>query len=119
MIKQEWKGKGFFSYGNTQSRGNAILFNPKTDFTIHRTQIDPGGNWIVLDLEMISLRFTLISLYGPNEDSPDFFDNIGKMITDFNNPHVILCGDWNLTQDQAIDNCNYLHVNNPRAKKAV
>ena len=32
---------------------------------------------------------------------------------------LILCGDWNLIQDQKIDSTNYVHINNKNAREAV
>ena len=34
------------------------------------------------------------------------------IITEFENPHVVICEDWNLVQD-------HVHVNNPRARQQV
>ena len=48
-----------------------------------------------------------------------FFSDIQQNIIDFENPHTVICGDWNLVQDFTLDTYNYLHVNNPRATQQV
>lgn len=54
----------------SNSRGVAILFSNESGVKIHDICKDEGGNYIVLDLEIDDLRFTLVNIYGPNEDSP-------------------------------------------------
>ena len=55
----------------------------------------------------------------PNEDKPDFYDNLQQSVIEFNNEHIIYCGDWNLVLDQNIDTENYRNINNPRARENV
>ena len=119
LIGREWNGEVYCSYFNSQARGVTILFNKNFDYTIHDVKIDPNGNYIVIDLTFHDTRFTLCSLYGPNKDSPDFYNNIKKMIQDFQNTNDIICGDWNLVQNPDLDTQNYVHVNNPKARKVV
>ena len=63
---------------------------------------------ICLTLKINALIFNLVTIYAPNNDSPEFF-------TDYN----IICGDYNLILDPVIDNNNYKHVNNPKARSTV
>jgi exonuclease III len=64
-------------------------------------------------------KFTLVNLYGPNSDSPGFYDTILGVIEDFGNESVIICGDWNLVLDPQEDAAFYKQNNNPRAGEAV
>ena len=59
------------------------------------------------------------ALYGPNDDRPIFYQNLAHDIAEFDNNSMILCGDWNLVMEQEKDTENYLHMNNPNAKRAV
>ena len=93
----------------------SILFNDSVDVNVRRVKTDSGGNLVVLDLKIYEYEITLASLYAPNTDSPDFFSNLESIILEFENPHVIICGDWNLVQDKDLDMYNYLHVHHPRA----
>ena len=74
---------------------------------------------LILDLELEGKRFTLVNIYGPNEDSPGFFLKIQEIIEDYDNEHVIICGDFNLVQNQELDTYNYINVNYPNAKESV
>jgi exonuclease III len=118
-IEEEWNGKCFFSHKNTQSRGTAILFNNNLDFEVHECKSDQEGNWVILDITIEDYRFTFITIYGPNEDTPAFYTNLAHFMENIDNPHILICGDWNLTKNQGLDNFNYLHINNPNAKNKV
>ena len=80
---------------------------------------DDRGNMLILDIELEGKKFTLANIYGPNEDSPGFFLKVQEKIEEFDNEHVILCGDFNLVQSQELDTYNYINVNNPNAKESV
>lgn len=101
------------------SRGVAVLFNNDFEFKVNNIDRDENGNWIVLNICMLSMNITLVSLYGPNDDQPNFYTHVKNVVNNFGNPHCILCGDFNLVQDQNLDTFNYLNRNNPKAKEIV
>ena len=68
-------------------------------------------------MEVQGKEITLVNLYGPNEDSPQFYENIVKKISEFENENVIICGDWNLILDENKDCSNYLCINNQKVRK--
>ena len=96
-----------------------ILINNNFEYKVERVETDPNGNFIILDIKMQDKRFTLVNLYGPNEDKPQFFNNIRQKLVQYENDLTILCGDWNLVINPDIDTYNYLHINNPRARQTV
>ena len=121
FIQTQWgNNKCIFSSGTSNKRGVAILFKKNLDFTIHNHLSDPEGNFIIIDITVENHRFTLINLYGPNNDSPIFFDNIMSkaQVINSNNP-FILCGDYNVVQDYNLDNYNYKTENNKKAHNKI
>ena len=68
---------------------------------------------------MSDKTLTLASIYGPNDDRPQFYKNLRKNISDFSNDNVVICGDWNLVLDPDMDTENYRHINNPNARQEV
>ena len=58
----------------------------------------------------------LLNVYGPNQDSPNFYNYIIKKINGSENDQVIICGDWNFVIDPEIDCENYVHANNLNAR---
>ena len=115
----EWGFKAIFSSGTSTSRGVAVLFKNSFSFEILHTVLDANGNYIILDVKTQEQQFTLCALYGPNEDSPNFFENISQIVNNMNNLSIIMVGDWNVVMDYEKDNLNYRHKNNPNAQKHI
>ena len=67
-----------------------------------------------------SLRLSGTTLvYGPNKDNPQFYRNLKEKYSEFDNEILIICGDRNFVQNPEVDYFNYLHMNNPHARKVV
>ena len=93
----------------------AILFSKSLDFKIHNYISDPKGNYIICDLSVEDNRFTLINLYGPNKDTPVFFETILNIAETIGNINLMICGDFNVIQDEKLDYYNYKSINNKKA----
>ena len=76
----EWGYDAYFSSYASNSRGVAILFKNSFEFKVHRDIKDKNGNFIILDITVSDYRFTLVAVYGPNEDNPEFFFQIYILI---------------------------------------
>lgn len=118
-VRAEWGGEVVFNSFQSNSRGVCILFSNEIEYKILKSKADQNGNLLALDLELEGKRLTLINIYGPNEDSPNFYTYVSTVIEEFNNEEVIICGDFNLVQNQESDTYNYRNINNPRAKETV
>ena len=118
-ISCNWGYECFFSSFRSNSRGVAILFNNNFDFKVIKEKTDNHGNIISLEILVGENTLNLVNIYGPNNDSPNFFANIFEMIEDFNSNSVIICGDFNLVLNPDIDYFNYLNINNPKATKTL
>ena len=110
--KTEWGYSAFFASRSSTSRGVAILFKNSFQYNIHKEIKDPNGNFIILDITIQDQRLSLVALYGPNDDTPDFFENLKNKIVVLGNSSIIIGGDWNVVQDFYLDTDNYLHKNN-------
>ena len=120
IIRSEWGLECVFSSYKSNSRGVAILFNNNFEVKILREKKDVDGNLLCLDLEIDNVRLTLLTIYGPNIDSPWFYDKVSDILHEFNNENYIICGDFNLVLDSDLDyDEGYRHVNNPRARDKV
>ena len=60
-----------------------------------------------------SVKINFINIYTPNQDDPTFFHNIKAIGNNVESDYIIICGDFNLVMDPALDSFNYR--NNPRA----
>ena len=54
---------------------------------------------------------TLENFYGPNHDSPNFYNTDTQIITVFENDQVIVCGDWNFIINPELGSDNNINVN--------
>ena len=91
-----WGNECYFSSYTSNARGTAILFNKNKEIKIHDTKTDSNGNMLALDLTIESKRITLINIYGPNVDTPVFYEGITNTLESFKNEACIICGDFNL-----------------------
>ncbi|KAJ8026875.1 hypothetical protein HOLleu_31834 [Holothuria leucospilota] len=118
-ISTEWGGNCFIAPGTNNSRGVAILFNDNFNVTVTRIHCNSNGNLIAVAFQTCQYEVTLVVLYGPNTDTPAFFNEVQNIIEDFNTPHCIVVGDWNVVLDTDMDSLNYLHTNNPKSRQVV
>jgi exonuclease III len=65
--------------------------------------------------------FVLVNLYGPNRDSPQFYEGIINWLSriDTHSSNIIVVGDWNLVLDPELDYDHYKHINNPKSVEVV
>ena len=104
----------------TQSRRTAILIDNTFEFEIIKDICDVSGNYSLLELSLHNgFSFVIGSIYGPNQDNPTFITDLADLLEDFNNPNIMLGGDWNCTRKYTLDNLNYRNQNNKRMTLAI
>ena len=118
-VRNEWGYRIFMAGLTSNKRGVMILLNNNFQHDIGRTVTDPNGNFLILEITIKGKKITLVNIYGPNEDCPQFYYNIKQKVEEFDNDMTIICGDWNLILDPDLDCENYKHINNPKARGAV
>ena len=119
-VKEEWGYISIVSPYTTQARGTAILIDNTFEFSLGEKRISEIGNYSLVELNLpTGLSIVLGSIYGPNQDTQEFYKDLGKLIDNFENPSIILGGDWNSTRDFSIDNKNYKAINNPKITKEI
>lgn len=88
------------------------FFNNNFEFKVHQDRKDKAGNLIALDLAIEGNMVTLINIYGPNTDSPEFYEYVREIFLELDNDFFILVGDFNLALNPVIDTeLNYLLIN--------
>ena len=95
------------------------MFNNNFDFKICHTNTDLQGNYLIIKIKTSQQELILANVYGPNRDTPEFYQNIKDILASYQNQNIIIGGDWNLVLDTEKDYKNYLHVNNPNARNVV
>ena len=118
-IRAQWGYDCYFSSYTSNSRGIAILMNNNFEYTLRKEIKDENGNYLALDITIDEKNITIISVYGPNTDKPEFFENIANIIDNLDNEKIILCGDFNLVLDPVLDYDNYKNINNKKARQKL
>ena len=81
---------------------------------------DNAGNLLQIFMDFNDKKILLSGLYGPNLDSPQFYEEqVFSAIDLFLPEYSIFVGDWNLVLDQIKDTQNYLRENNTLARNTV
>jgi len=93
------KGYDFIHNSKGSSRGVGILFKSTLLYKIHSKTLDFADNYILVDVTIENFRLTIGSVYGPNRDDLEFFDNLKLDVRNVGQNSVILGGDWNCTYD--------------------
>ena len=109
--KNEWGGEAFFSHGTTAARGVAIFTSKSIASKISKVEIKEDGRLIIVDLKENGVNLTIVSLYAPNEDIPEFFTKIIEKLRN-RQEHKIIIGDFNLALDVDMDRLNTYNNNN-------
>ena len=117
----EWGGKINFASYTSQARGVAIFFRKELPIEIIEDTIynDNSGNFTCLNVKFEEYVINLSCIYGPNEDNPQFYENIVlKQIETHqeSSDFVILGGDLNLVMSQDLDTFGYTAEHNVNAK---
>ena len=116
-FEQDWGGKCVLNSYFSDSRGVAILFNQTSNIQIKEVQKDDLGNLLILNLIFMQhFEFVLVVLYGPNRDTPRFYEDL--LFNYYDSP-IICCGDWNLVQRYDLDTFGYVRENNKKAREKV
>jgi hypothetical protein len=95
------------------------LFKNSFEFKVYRDIKDKNGNFIILDITVSDYRFTLVAVYCPNEDNPEFFSNLFSNIILCENTSIISVGDWNVVQNYEKDTLNYVNQNIPNSQETL
>ena len=73
-LRKEWNGHVELSAKTSASRGVAVLFSKNLEYSINKVEADSNGSFLIIDVSIIGLpRLTLVNIYAPNKDSPQFF----------------------------------------------
>ena len=73
LIRSQWGFDCIFNSFTSNSRGVCVLFHNNFQYKVNNIKSDLNGNFLILDISIDDRRFTLVNLYGPNNDSPAFF----------------------------------------------
>lgn len=99
----EWGGKMYFAHGSNDSKGVAIWIKKGSPIRVQNQITDVKGRYIILDVCYEGNNYSLVNLYAPNNDNPQFFRNVFQRMEQFPNDYKIIGGDFNLVLDNEKD----------------
>ena len=100
---REWGSTALWSHGTSNSKGTAILINKNIDYNILKSTIDSDGRYIIIDIKIADVTYTLINIYAPNNDCPEFFKNVENELDNFVCENIIYAGDFNFVLNLTLD----------------
>lgn len=101
-LSKRWPGQVFHANFSSHARGVVILIHRSLPFQVTRTIQDPSGRYIIVQGSILTQKLNLINIYGPNEDSPSFFEKLFLTVSDLEGFNII-GGDFNCTLDPIMD----------------
>ena len=119
LFKDLWDGEILLNGKSTNSRGVAIFLSKSLEYKISNISRDKDGNLIQVDIQTNDISIRIVTIYSPNKDTPAFFDQINNMVDQNEQMYTLICGDFNLVLNPAMDTHNYLHINNPNARNKL
>lgn len=102
-LQRSWVGQVFHSGFNNKARGTAILINKNTQFKPSNIISDPNGRYVIVPGILYNSQVTLVSVYAPNWDNPDFFTTLFSKLPDLNLYQLIMGGDFNCILNTVLD----------------
>ena len=101
-LKRGGYSQVFYSSFTSRARGVAILINKSTPFQLISSTKDKGGRYVIIRGSIYSQPITLVNIYAPNHDDPQFFldifFNLGSTPSE-----TFIGGDFNLVLDPELD----------------
>ena len=111
--KSEWGGAISFDHDKSNSRGVCILYSPKLDVRVIKSQRSTIGRYLISQVKINDQEFTIANIYGPNESSSDFFRDIFDKICQTEQTNQIIAGDFNVVLNPMIDKKSVLTTQKP------
>ena len=114
--RQEWGAKIYFSHGDSNSRGVAVLCsNQCSPLDIRR---DEEGRLITVKVTVQDTLWAIVNVYAPNRDTPQFMERVFNVGEIYKSERVIIAGDFNLVLDEEMDSYNRV-TNNKKSASVI
>ena len=115
MWQTESNTQIIFNHGESSSRGVCIMLDKNLKPIINKISRDESGRILILDLIVNDQKITVANIYAPNEDDPEFFMQLFKLLEQHDNQQLIIVGNFNLVMETSLDASNIERKNNSNA----
>ena len=106
---KEWKGQIFFSDGEANSKGVAILIPNELaeTFELIESKKDDYGRFLLINCKIHDIQLILINIYSPTKDNPsgqdNFYNYIYEIVDTYSDQNIIIGGDFNTYLNNNLD----------------
>lgn len=97
-LKCNWISQVYQSTFTSHACGVAILFRKNIPLQVTSVVTDHLGRYLIVS-GINSLPLTLLNVYGPNADEPNFFRKVFNLLPGDNDSNIIIAGDLNCYLD--------------------
>ncbi|VDI10222.1 Hypothetical predicted protein [Mytilus galloprovincialis] len=115
--KREWGGDIYFSHGETNSKGVAILFNSSTDYILKEKIADENGRYLILTVEIDNTDFVFVNYYAPTKnfenDQIEYIEKLKILLNEKLEQNLVLGGDFNTILNPSLDKMGGSKYNTP------
>jgi len=119
LWEKDWKGKILASEGKGNKKGVTLLLAEHLDHELINEYKDKHGRWIVLNLKIKDIPYTIATYYGPNKDHPSHVEKMINKIDEINNNKVMICGDFNFVFNTRLDKLGGRDTTNYKCRQTV
>ena len=119
LWENQWGHKVLASNGSSNTCGVMTLFNKKLSNSVKDIVRDMEGRYIICKIEINNYSFCIANIYAPNEDRPDFFDNIFTIVKNMDCVYNIIGGDFNTVINAQLDRKNGMTYHKRHMKKLM
>ena len=117
--KMIWNNECYLHGQRTNARGVGILINNNFEHEVIECNKDTDGNYLQLIMKIQTFKINLITIYAPNIDRPEFFNQIRDLMNKTDTDYIVVCGDFNLVLNPQLDSMNYKNINHPRSRQIL
>ena len=110
-----WGSKIYYSHGESNTRGVAILLDKKLNYQVHNIISSKDDQYLIMYCTLKQKKLLLVNIYAPNQDTPMFFQNLFIDIECFSPDYVLLGGDLNFAFNAVVDRQGSVNNNNKSA----
>lgn len=93
----------FTANEDSKTKGVLTAIHDSVALTLHDQIQDPLGKFLILICDLDSTTHTIVNVYSPNKRQVHFFIKLMKKVQSLQKGLLILCGDFDVTPDLAMD----------------
>uniref|UniRef100_A0A803JAB7 Reverse transcriptase domain-containing protein n=1 Tax=Xenopus tropicalis TaxID=8364 RepID=A0A803JAB7_XENTR len=103
-LKDNWVGECLEASYKKKIRGVATIFNKTLNYKTLKTYKDKQGRFLLLQIEIANIKYTIANIYAPNDNNQPFFTDLMQRLDSWEAAHIVFGGDMNVTWDRLLDN---------------